>query len=108
MPVDKVKNANEMLAILNKAYSSPPSIITFTEDYVYAMFPTGEPERWMEVSFITPDGTLDKKELSSKDAIMYLIKEIAEGLSSYFDTLPIVKDKASFEKAVSKIKGVMK
>nr|MDO8100367.1 hypothetical protein [Candidatus Njordarchaeota archaeon] len=109
MPVDKSKNANEMLTLLNKAYSSPPSIITYTEDYVYALFPVSPGgDRWVEVSFITPDGTIDKKELSSKDAIMYLIKEIVEGLASYFEELPIVKDKDSFEKAVSKIKSVMK
>ena len=108
MPVDKAKNANEMLTLLGKAYSSPPSIITFTEDYVYALFPiTAGGDRWMEVSFITPDGTIDKKELSSKDAIMYLMKEIVEGLASYFEELPIVKDKDSFEKAVSKVKSGM-
>jgi hypothetical protein len=109
MPVDKAKNANEMLSLLSKAYSSSPSIITFTEDYVYALFPTvAGGDKWMEVSFITPDGTIDKKELSSKDAIMYLVKEIVEGLGSYFEELPIVKDKDSFEKAASKVKSVMK
>ncbi|WXG45306.1 MAG: hypothetical protein WED05_01035 [Candidatus Atabeyarchaeum deiterrae] len=108
MPTDKSKNAQEMLNILQKAYGSPPSIITFTEDYVYTMFPTNPSgDKWLEVSFITPDGTIDKKELSSKDAIMYLIKEIVEGLASYFD-LPIVKDKDSFEKAISQVRSVMK
>ena len=109
MPVDKAKNANEMLSLLSKAYSSSPSIITFTEDYVYTLFPTSAAgDKWMEVSFITPDGTIDKKELSSRDAIMYLIKEIVEGLASYFEELPIVKDKDSFEKAISKVKSVVK
>jgi hypothetical protein len=38
---------------------------------------------------------------------MYLIKEFTEGLGSYFE-LPLVKDKDSFEKAVSRIKSVQK
>lgn len=106
MSPDKGKNAEEMLKILQRAYSTPPSIIALTEDYVYTLFPTSSGgDKWMEVSFITPDGSIQKKELSSKDAIMYLIKEVVEGLGSYFD-LPIVKDKDSFEKAVSRIKSV--
>ena len=108
MSPDKAKNANEMLGHLQKAYQTPPSIILFTEDYVYALYPTvSSGEKWLEVSFITPDGTLEKKELSPKDAIMYLIKEICEGLGSYFD-LPLVKDKDSFEKAVSRVSSVQK
>ena len=106
MSPDKSKNADEMLTILQKAYSTPPSIIAFTEDYVYTLFPTSSGgDKWMEMSFIIPDGIIEKKELSSKDAIMYLIKEVVEGLGSYFD-LPIVKDKDSYEKAVSKVKSV--
>ncbi|WXG42668.1 MAG: hypothetical protein WED04_00940 [Promethearchaeati archaeon SRVP18_Atabeyarchaeia-1] len=105
MSPDKSKNSAEMLNILQKAYSTPPSIIAFTEDYVYTMFPTSSGgDKWMEASFITPDGTIEKKELTSKDAIMYLIKEVVEGLGSYFD-LPIVKDKGSFEKALAKVKS---
>jgi len=103
---DRSRNADEMLNILQKAYSTPPSIIAFTEDYVYTLFPTSSGgDKWMEVSFITPDGTIDKKELTSKDAIMYLIKEVVEGLGSYFD-LPVVKDKDSFEKAISRVRSV--
>jgi hypothetical protein len=105
---DKAKNATEMLNHLQKAYQTPPSIILFTEDYVYTLYPTtAAGDKWLEVSFITPDGTIQKKELSSKDAIMYLIKEFTEGLGSYFE-LPLVKDKDSFEKAVSRIKSVQK
>lgn len=106
MSPDKSRNADEMLNILQKAYSTPPSIIAFTEDYVYTLFPTSSGgDKWMEVSFITPDGTIDKKELTSKDAIMYLIKEVVEGLGSYLD-LPVVKDKDSFEKAISRVRSV--
>ena len=49
---------------------------------------------------------MEKKELSSKDAIMYLIKEFCEGLGSYFNELPIVKDENSYKKAVSRVKSV--
>jgi hypothetical protein len=105
---DKAKNAQEMLNLLQKAYQTPPSIILFTEDYVYSLFPTSSGgDKWLEVSFITPDGTIEKKELNSKDAIMYLIKEICEGLGSYFD-LPLVKDKDSFEKAISRVRSALK
>jgi len=104
---DKAKNAAEMLSHLQKAYQTPPSIILFTEDYVYTLYPASSSgEKWMEISFITPDGTMEKKELSPKDAIMYLIKEFSEGLGSYFEQLPIVKDESSYKKAVSRVKSV--
>jgi hypothetical protein len=107
VPPDKAKNAAEMLNHLQKAYQTPPSIILYTDDYVYTLYPTGSSgEKWLEVSFITPDGTMEKKELGSKDAIMYLIKEFCEGLGSYFDELPIVKDENSYKKAVSRVKSV--
>jgi hypothetical protein len=104
---DKAKNTAEMLNHLQKAYQTPPSIILFTEDYVYTLYPTNSSgEKWLEVSFITPDGTMEKKELGPKDAIMYLIKEFCEGLGSYYEHLPIVKDESSYKKAVSKVKSV--
>lgn len=108
MSPDKAKNATEMLNHLHKAYQTPPSIILFTEDYVYTLYPTSASgEKWLEVSFITPDGTMEKKELSPKDAIMYLIKEFCEGLGSYFD-LPLVKDEGSFKKALSRVDSLLK
>ena len=107
MTPDKAKNTAEMLNHLQKAYQTPPSIILFTEDYVYTLYPTNSSgEKWLEVSFMTPDGTMEKKELGPKDAIMYLIKEFCEGLGSYFEQLPIVKDESSYKKAVSKVKSV--
>jgi hypothetical protein len=107
VPPDKAKNATEMLSHLQKAYQTPPSIILYTEDYVYTLYPASPSgEKWLEVSFITPDGTIEKKELSPKDAIMYLIKEFSEGMGSYCDNLPIVKDENSYKKAVSRVKSV--
>nr|HDO80248.1 hypothetical protein [Candidatus Bathyarchaeota archaeon] len=102
----KAENVQKMLEILDRAWEVTPSVIIYTDDYIYVLFPLdGEKERWQEASFTIPDGSIETRELSAKDALFYLIEEITKGLPNYIE-LPIVTELKDLESVKEKVKSI--
>ncbi|MEM1722358.1 MAG: hypothetical protein QXK43_01155 [Candidatus Jordarchaeales archaeon] len=100
----KEENIKKMIEMLDKAWEVTPSIIIYTEDYVYTLFPIDDKkERWQEVSFTIPDGSIEIRELTTKDALIYLMEEITKGLPNYVK-IPVVTELNELNEIKEKIK----
>jgi hypothetical protein len=85
----------------------PPSIIINTEDYIYCLFPTDSAtkEKWVEASLTLPEANLEERNLTPKEALIYLLEEITHGLPGYAQ-LPIVLEVGDLDKVKEKVKKI--
>lgn len=103
----KEENVKKMLEILDKAWGIMPSAIIYTDDYVYVLFPLDDSkEKWQEVSFTMPEGSIETRELTAKEALIYLMEEVTKGLPNYVE-LPIVTEIEDLDAVKEKVKGVL-
>ncbi len=105
--MSKEENVNKMLEILNRAWEVTPSTIIHTDDYVYVLFPLDEQkEKWQEVSFMMPEGSIEIRELTAKEALIYFMEEVTKGLPNYVE-LPVVTELKDLDSVKEKVKGVL-
>ncbi len=103
----KEENVKKMLEILDKAWETTPSIIIYTDDYVYVLVPLDESkEKWQEVSFTVPEGSIEMRELTVKEALIYLMEEVTKGLPNYVK-LPVVTEIENLDEVKEKVKSVL-
>lgn len=103
--MSKDENISKLLKYIDDAWSNTPSIIISTKDYVYCLFPTDSTskEKWVEVSFTLQDASLEKRDLTPKEALIYLMEEITHGLPEYAE-LPLVLKIEDLDNLKKKIK----
>ncbi|MEX2751982.1 MAG: hypothetical protein Q6366_008845 [Candidatus Freyarchaeota archaeon] len=105
--MSKEKNVEKMLKYLDEAWTKPPSIIINTEEYIYCLFPTDSAtkEKWVEASLTLPEANLEERNLTPKEALVYLLEEITRGLPGYAQ-LPIVLEVGDLDKVKEKVKKI--
>ena len=103
---------DKFISILDSAFDNGAPFIAYTSDYIYALIPTSDPSKWMEVSYDISGSELEEKELTADLAYVMLCEEIEKGLSMYIEDLMIgkfkdfkesIKDKPDAEKITNVI-----
>jgi hypothetical protein len=103
--MSKDENVSKILKYIDDAWSNTPSVIISTKDYIYCLFPTDSTskENWVEVSFTLQDASLEKRTLTPKEALIYLMEEITHGLPEYAE-LPLISKIEDLDNLKKKIK----
>ena len=73
-------SSQDLKNILKEVWNSP-SIIIKTPDYIYSL--KKEENEWIEISYMIAEKELQKRNLSDKQAILYLIEELTKSLVQY-------------------------
>ncbi|MHA1237915.1 MAG: hypothetical protein ACTSSJ_01495 [Candidatus Odinarchaeia archaeon] len=104
MSEESNENASKAVELIKKAWEVTPSIIISTPDYVYVLFPSSN-GTWTEASYLLNEKELETRELSSDQALKYLIEELTKGLPGYIPDITniIIADEKRLEELVEKI-----
>lgn len=103
---------DKFISILNSAFDHGTPFIDYTSDYIYALIPTSDSSKWIEVSYDISGSELEEKRLTADLAYVLLCEEIEKGLSMYIEDLMIgkfkdfkesIKDKPDAEKITNVI-----